>query len=150
LSTALIRWILFVAFAFTVPVLWFILAAGGTVPLIIILLIQLSCLSSLFLFVLNGINLVLWGALLFYIAGLCTRTIERAQPAWRLPIVGAVLLALIGLTFLPIYCTGNVGGGHAEGNLYQFVIKEHMVDWLIRALHFLRFYISCFASVSPW
>jgi hypothetical protein len=132
MHTRSIRWTLFVAFALTVPVLWFVLFGGGLIPLIAILLGLLSTLSWLKLdvvpiVIMDGINLILWGAVLFFVAGLCARAIERAPQSWRPAIIGIVLLALVGLTFLPIYTVGDAGGGGTGGmvNLYRLLSNSH-------------------------
>jgi hypothetical protein len=126
----MIRWILFVAMAFTVPVLWFLLVAVGFIPLIGIAFSFFSGLPKLEVFLLagNGINLVVWGIFLYYVAGVVARKIEKAPAKWRLPIVGVVLLALGVLPFLPIYGVGDCGGGSKNSlNLYQLLFTSHVL-----------------------
>jgi len=109
------KWVLFAAMVCTMPVLYFMFAVAGVLPLVAVIRLSFTGVWGFKLF--NSLHLLVYGPMLYVAAKFLTRWIFSLSPQRRaLGIAVALALALL-ISLLPIY-----GIGHSQYdpvNLYQ-------------------------------
>ena len=104
-----IRWLIFFGLAAFVPLVYYLVVVGGLLPFGGILLITIRNVSGSSPLWFGLGHLVMYGALLYWLAGLIRRLIYRfAKPhAWVATAVVLLLLAVVGA--MPIF-----GAAHGQ------------------------------------
>ena len=115
-----IKWVLFAVMCVTLPVLYYMFVVGGTVSLLGIAAMTVT--GGVWGFKLfNGVHLLLYGALFYWIAKGIARVLGMLSEGWKLGAFAALAIGCVALSFLPLY-----GIGHHEAqlvNLYQFLAR---------------------------
>lgn len=117
------KWILFAAMVCTMPVLYFMFAVAGMLPLVAIIRLCFTGVWGFKLF--NLIHLLVYGPILYLAAKYLTHWLFSLSPRRRsLGIAVALALALL-ISLLPIYGIGH--GDHEPVNLYQLFQHGRLV-----------------------
>ena len=110
-----IKWILFGLMCATVPVLYFMFVIGGFLPLIAIVAMSFTGTWGFALF--NAIHVLIYGAAFYWVVKVVSNKLASLPRAWKILGFATVSLALVSISFLPLY-----GVGHSEYqpvNLYR-------------------------------
>ncbi|MDD5455347.1 MAG: hypothetical protein PHW62_07645 [Candidatus Ratteibacteria bacterium] len=131
LERTIIKWIFFGVMIFTVPVLFFVFAAGGFVPLIAIAVMTAGMLFYVFRadhsspLVLDClINLIIHGAILYFLASLLGKFVSLLPEKYKVAVVIMFVLFLLSLPFLPVYGISTAQGGDVTGSNIITVIRS--------------------------
>jgi hypothetical protein len=89
----------------TVPVLYFMFVIGGFLPLIAI--VAMSFTGEWGFVLINAIHVLIFGAAFYWIAKVVSRKIASLPRAWRVPGFVTVSIALVAISFLPLYGVGH-------------------------------------------
>lgn len=112
-----IRWTLFIGLAAFVPLLYYLAVVGGWLPYGGILLITIRNISDWSIVSFGLFHLVPYGVLLYWVAGVVTKFIERRASGHAWLATTAVLLLLAGIGALPIF---GIAHGHIRWlNAYE-------------------------------
>lgn len=98
-----VRWLFVAALAGFLPLFWYMFVVGGVLPYGAILLITIHNLSNVGILLWNGIHLTIYGAALYWLAGLLVKLIERYARGHILLGAAIVFLILAGIGLLPIF-----------------------------------------------
>lgn len=101
------RWLLVAALAAFFPLYWFILVAGGVLPWGAILLLTLHNLANGWMLLWNGLNLVIYGAAIHWLAGILAARVHRREARQQPVAAGVLVLLLAGVGLLPIFGAGH-------------------------------------------
>ena len=105
MSANAIKWILFGLMFATVPVLYFLFVIGGFLPLIAIVALSFRGVWGNALF--NALHVLIYGALFYWIAMMVSRRLAMLPEAWKLAGFAILALALVAISFLPLYGLGH-------------------------------------------
>lgn len=124
MRTRHIRWLIFVGLAAFLPLFYYLAVVGGFLPYAGMLLITLRNVKDASILVFGLIHLALYGALLFWIAGVITGMIERRARNHAWPATLAVLVLLAGIGALPVF--GIAHGQIRWLNAYQIYASSDL------------------------
>jgi len=103
------RWMIFAGLAAFAPLLYYLAVVGGVLPYGGMLLITLRNISNFSILMFGLAHLLPYGALLFWLAGVATRAIQRHARGHEWIAATVAFLLLAGLGAMPIY---GVAHGH--------------------------------------
>ena len=106
-----IRWLLFVGLAAFVPLFYYLAVVGGLLPYGGILLIAIRNLSNSSILLLSLIHLTAYGVVLYWLARIIARVMDRLTRGHAWLATAVVLLLLAGVGAMPIY-------GAAHGRIH--------------------------------
>jgi len=106
-----IRWLIFIGLAAFVPLFYYLAVVGGLLPYGGILMIGLRHLTDSSFLLFSFIHLSIYGLLLYWLAGLITRAINRLAKGHAWLATAVVLLLLAGVGSMPIY---GIAHGHIK------------------------------------
>lgn len=98
-------WVLFCLIVITVPVLYYMFAVGGFVPLIVIAAVSFKGTWGFALF--NAVHLLAYGALFYWIAKVVCRRLALLPQRRKVRVFAGLSAALVGISFLPVYGVGH-------------------------------------------
>jgi hypothetical protein len=111
------RWLIFIGLAAFVPLFYYLAVVGGFLPYGGILLIGLRHLTDTSFLLFSFIHLAVYGVLLYWLAGLIARSLDRLAGKHVWLATAGVLLVLAGVGALPIY---GIAHGHIKWtNAYE-------------------------------
>jgi hypothetical protein len=117
-----IRWIIFAGLAAFVPLFYYLAVVGGFLPYGAILLIAIR--NPLELLWFSVAHLILYGLLLYWLAGLITRLLTKVTRNHIGVAIVIFLLILAGVGLMPIY-----GIAHGEvqcANVYELYTSNKL------------------------
>ena len=112
-----LRWLIFIGLAAFLPLFYYLAVVGGFLPYGGMLVLGLRHLADTDFVLFSAIHLTVYGALLYWLAGLIARALIKfaGKHAWSAAI--AVVLLLAGLGAMPIY--GIAHGSIKWTNAYE-------------------------------
>lgn len=92
----------------TVPVLYYMFVIGGFLPLIAIVALSFLSFTGAWGFVFfNLVHILIYGALLYWIAKVVSKQLARLSHKWKIVSVACISTALCGISLLPVYSAGH-------------------------------------------
>ena len=117
MQSTCIRWLLFVGLAAFVPLFYYLAVVGGWLPYGGILLIAIRNPSNSSILLFSLIHLTVYGVVLYWLAGLIARIINRLASGYAWLATAIVLLLLASVGAMPIY-------GAAHGQIHWMSAYE--------------------------
>ena len=105
------RWLIFLGLAAFVPLFYYLAVVGGFLPYGGILVIGLRHLTDASFLIFSLIHLTVYGALLYWLAGVITRILLKLPKTLAWVATAVVLILLAGVGAMPLY---GIAHGHIK------------------------------------